>query len=130
NILEQDGRITGILDWNLATVAGPEFDVGGQLAVAQMSPVPAPPPIPWIAVAIGRGLARGLRRHYPGFESLSPEAVRYYAAMRAFTEMTFKLRTLARIRATGVPERMPTWRPAQCARYFRRRTGVRLTLAS
>ena len=128
NILEEDGRITGILDWNLATVASPEFDVGGQIAVAEMSPVPAPPPIPWIALAVGRGLARGLRRHYPRFESLSPVWLTYYAAMRAFTELTFKLRTRARIRATGVPERMPTWKPAQCARYFRRRTGVRVDI--
>jgi aminoglycoside phosphotransferase (APT) family kinase protein len=127
NILEERGRITGILDWNLATVAAAEFDVGGQLAVAQMSPVPAPPPIPWIALAIGRGLARGLRKNYPEFESLNADWLRYYAAGRAFTEMTFKLRMQARIRATGVSERMPTWRPAQCARYFRRRTGVALT---
>jgi aminoglycoside phosphotransferase (APT) family kinase protein len=128
NILEDKrGRVVGILDWNLVTVADPSFDIGGQLAAAEMSPVPAPPPIPWIAIGIGRGLARGLRRHYPRFESLSRKSLLYYAAMRAFTETAFKLRTQAKIRATGVRERMPTWNPRQCARYFRRRTGVALT---
>jgi aminoglycoside phosphotransferase (APT) family kinase protein len=126
NILETKGNVTGILDWNLVTVAGPEFDVGGQLAAAHMSPVLAPPPVPQIALAIGRRLARGLRGNYPGFDQLDPDALRYYAAGRAFTEMTYKLAAQARVRATGVSERMPTWRPAQCARYFARRTGIRV----
>jgi len=128
NILETKGRVTGILDWNLVTVAGPEFDVGGQLAAAHMAPVQAPPPVPQIALAIGRRLAHGLRRNYPGFDELDPDALRYYAAGRAFTEMTYKLGAQKRIRATGVKERMPTWKPRQCARYFTRRTGVRLRL--
>ena len=46
--------------------------------------------------------------------------------MRAFTELTFKLGLEAEVRATGVPRRMPTWRPDQCARYIERRTGVRI----
>jgi aminoglycoside phosphotransferase (APT) family kinase protein len=126
NILEEHGHVTGILDWNLVTVAGAECDVGGQIAVAEMSPVQAPPPVPQIAVGIGRLLARGLRRSYPGFDDLDADAVRYYAVMRAFTEMTYKLSAQARVRTTGVAERMPTWRPKQCARYFRSRTGVRV----
>jgi aminoglycoside phosphotransferase (APT) family kinase protein len=130
NILEQDGRVTGILDWNLVTVADAAFDVGGQIAVAEMSPIPAPWPMPWIAVGVGRLLARGLRRTYPGFGELSQDALRYYAAGRAFTEMTYKLAAQARVRATGVSERMPTWRPAQCARYFRNCTGMGVDLRS
>jgi aminoglycoside phosphotransferase (APT) family kinase protein len=125
NILEDRGRITGILDWNLVTVADAAFDFGGQVAVSEMSPLEAPLPIRVIATGIGQLLARGLRRAYPASD-LDDDAVRYYAVMRAFTEMVFKLAAQARVRETGVPERMPTWRPKQCARYFLDRTGVRV----
>ena len=123
NILEERGRITGILDWNLVTVADPAFDFGGQMAASEMSPIAAPLPVRWIATGIGQLLARGLRRAYPA-TALDPDAVRYFAVMRAFTEMVYKLAAQARVRETGVPERMPTWRPKQCARYFLDRTGV------
>ena len=44
--------------------------------------------------------------------------------MRALSEGVYKLAAQARVRETGVPERMPTWQPKQCARYFLDRTGV------
>jgi aminoglycoside phosphotransferase (APT) family kinase protein len=127
NILEAGRRITGILDWNLVTVADAAFDVGGQMAVSEMSPIVAPLPIRLAATGIGQLLARGLRRAYP-VSDLDPDAVRYYAVMRAFTEMAYKLAAQTRVRETGVPERMPTWRPAQCARYILDRTGVSVEL--
>ena len=127
NILEERGRITGILDWNLVTVADAAFDVGGQMAVSEMSPLEAPLPIRLAATGIGQLLARGLRRAYP-VSNLDADTVRYYAVMRAFTEMVYKLAAQARVRETGVPERMPTWRPKQCARYILDRTGVRVEL--
>jgi aminoglycoside phosphotransferase (APT) family kinase protein len=125
NILEERGRTTGILDWNLVTVADAAFDVGGQMAVSEMSPLEAPLPIRLVATGIGQLLARGLRRAYP-VSDLDADSVRYYAVMRAFTEMVYKLAAQARVRETGVPERMPTWRPKQCARYILDRTGVRV----
>ena len=125
NILEDGGRISGILDWNLVTVADAAFDFGGQIAAAEMSPLEAPLPIRLVATGVGQLLARGLRRAYPASD-LDSDAVSYFAAMRAFTEMVSKLAAQARVRETGVPERMPTWRPKQCARYFLDRTGVRV----
>jgi len=126
NILEVRGRVTGILDWNLVTVADPAFDVGGQLAAAEMSPILAPPPIQLIATGIGQLLARRLRAAYAKFAMLEGENVRYYAIMRAFTELAFKLGLEAESRATGVERRMPTWRPTQCARYILKHTGARI----
>ena len=127
NILEDRGRITGILDWNLVTVADPAFDFGGQIAAAEMSPIAAPAPIRWSATGIGRLLARGLRRAYPA-SALDPDAVSYFTAMRALTEAVYKLAAQARVLETGVRERMPTWQPKQCARYFLDRTGVRVDI--
>jgi aminoglycoside phosphotransferase (APT) family kinase protein len=128
NILEDGGRVTGIVDWNLVTVADPAFDVGGQIAAYDMSPVLGPSVIQLVATGVGKLLARGLQREYLRFGELSEEAVGYYSAMRAFTELAFKIGLQAESRATGVARRMPTWRPEQCARYFRRRTGVSIDL--
>jgi aminoglycoside phosphotransferase (APT) family kinase protein len=128
NILEDGGRVTGIVDWNLVTVAGPAFDVGGQIAAYDMSPVLGPSVIQLSATGVGKLLAWGFHREYSRFEELPLEAVSYYSAMRAFTELAFKLGLQAESRATGVARRMPTWKPEQCARYFRRRTGVSIDL--
>ena len=124
NILEQRGRVTGIIDWNLVTVADPAFDVGGQIAAYEMSAVPGPRVMQLAATGFGQLLAKGFRRAYRRFREITEENIRYYAVMRAFTELTFKLGLEAEVRATGVSRRMPTWRPDQCARYIKRRTAV------
>jgi len=128
NILAEGERITGVLDWNLVTIADPAFEIGGQLASLQQSPIIAPFVIRWIAIAVGRLLARRLRSVYEAAHPLDDSNVRYYAVLRAFGELTFQLAADARIRSTGVEERRATWRPAQCARYIRRRTGVRVRI--
>jgi aminoglycoside phosphotransferase (APT) family kinase protein len=128
NILEQAGRVTGIIDWNLVTVADPAFDVGGQIAMYEMSPVPGPRALQLAATGVGQLLARGFRRAYRGLRELPEESISYYAVMRAFTELTFKLGLEAEVRVTGVSRRMPTWRPDQCARYVERRTGIAIAI--
>jgi aminoglycoside phosphotransferase (APT) family kinase protein len=124
NILEKGGRVTGIIDWNLVTVADPAFDVGGQIAAYEMSAVPGPRVMQLVATGFGQLLARGFRRAYGKFRELAEDNIRYYAVTRAFTELTFKLGLEAEVRATGVSRRMPTWRPDQCARYMKKRSGV------
>jgi aminoglycoside phosphotransferase (APT) family kinase protein len=128
NILEVRGKISGILDWNLVTVADRAFDIGGQIAAAEMSAIEGPRALQLAALGVGRLLARGLRRAYNDLAEISPEAVGYYAAMRAFTELAFKVAMEAEVRETGVARRLPTWRPDQCARYFLDRTGVSIEL--
>jgi aminoglycoside phosphotransferase (APT) family kinase protein len=130
NILEQRGRITGILDWGGVTVADPAFDVGGQIAAYEMSAMPGPRALQVAALGHGRLLAAGLRRAYRRHRPIAEDRLRYYAALRAFTELVFKLGLQAEVRATGVPRRMPTWLPAQCARYVERRTGVAIARAA
>jgi aminoglycoside phosphotransferase (APT) family kinase protein len=124
NILERAGQVTGIIDWNLVTIADPAFDVGGQIAAYEMSPVPGPRAMQLAVSGFGQLLARGFRRAYRKLREVADENIRYYAVMRAFTELTFKLGLEAEVRATGVSRQMPTWRPDQCARYIKRRTGV------
>ncbi len=125
NILEARGVVTGLIDWNLVTVAEPAFDLGGQIAGNEMSAIAGPRVAQLAVMGFGRLLARGLRTAYGDIDG---DRVRYYAAMRAFTETAFKLAAQARVAKTGVPERMATWRPEQCARYFLDRTGVRVDI--
>jgi aminoglycoside phosphotransferase (APT) family kinase protein len=126
NILEVRGKVTAIVDWNLVTVGDPAIDLGGQIAASEMSAVPGPRVMRYAVRGFGVALARGLRRAYAKYADLPEDRVRYYAAMRAFTELTFKLALLAEVQATGVQRRMATWDPPTCARYFRRHTGVAL----
>ncbi len=128
NILEVRGRITGVIDWNLVTVADPAFDVGGQLAAYEMSATPGPRIMALFSMAFGRVLSWGLRTSYRRYRRLDRATVVYYSVMRAFTEMTFKLGMQAEMERTGETIRLPTWNPAQCARYIRRRTGVEVVL--
>jgi aminoglycoside phosphotransferase (APT) family kinase protein len=130
NILERGGRVTGIIDWNAVTVADPALDVGGQIAAYEMSAVPGPRVMQLTAAGFGQLLARGFRRAYRKLRAIPDEHIEYYAVGRAFTELTFKLGMMAEVRATGVPRRMPTWRPDQCARYIKRRTGVALEITA
>ncbi len=128
NILETRGRITGIIDWNLVTIADPAFDIGGQLAAYEMSATPGPRVMALFTMAFGRVLSWGLRASYRRYRRLERKTVVYYSVMRAFTEMTFKLAVIAQMERTGETIRLATWNPAQCARYIRRRTGVRVTI--
>jgi len=130
NILESGGRVTGIIDWNLVTVADRAFDIGGQVAAAQMSAIDGPRALQMVAIGVGRTLARGLQRSYRALADVAEDSIRYYAVMRAFTELTYKLAMQAEIRETGVERRLPTWRPEQCAAYFRRCAGVTLSWTS
>ncbi len=127
NILEVRGKVTGILDWNLVTVADRALDIGGQVAAAEMSAIEGPRALQIAAMGVGRSLAGGLRRAYGDLAEVSEGAVAYYALMRAFTELTYKVAMEAEVRETGIERRLPTWRPDQCAAYFRRRTGVTLS---
>jgi aminoglycoside phosphotransferase (APT) family kinase protein len=124
NVLEESGRVTGIIDWNLVTIGDPAIDIGGQVAGYEMSAVPGPRAVQLGVMGFGKLLARGLRREYARYRDIPASSIRYYAAMRAFTEMTFQLDAERRIRMTGIAERLPTWRPEQCARYVFDRTGV------
>jgi len=130
NILEQRGRITGLLDWNAVAVADPAFDVGGQIAAYEMSALPGPLVLQLVAMGHGRLLGAGLRRAYRRYRTIGAERLRYFAALRAFTELVLKRGLEEEVRATGVARRMPPWRPERCARYVQRRTGVALEIGA
>ena len=88
NVLVDDGRVTGVIDWSSAfvTLGDPEFEIGNSQAMIQ---IPLPLPVP-LARAIGlyqrRMVERFLRALGPDCAP-SPERVRYYAAWRWFRSL-------------------------------------------
>ncbi len=89
NVLTEGGAVSGVIDWAMATVAAPEFDVGNTRLLLALAPMD----FPWVLEQIAR-VARPLfaRRYYQAYQrqrSLDPEAVRYYEALRCVVELTW-----------------------------------------
>jgi aminoglycoside phosphotransferase (APT) family kinase protein len=131
NLLVDDGRLTGFIDWTVATVAEPALDVGFLTMALSLAPVPMPRPVQRILQRIGRRLAASYREAYEAGSGADLTAVPYYEALRCLTELIGVVRyrtTIAGGRAYDSPR--PTWDMIadQMLDYFERRTDVRLQL--
>ena len=86
NIMSERGQISGVIDWSLATLASPAFDVGNTLMILGLA-----------SGTGGGGLASALRRstakrylgHYQKVRSLDMDAVRYYEAYRCLQSLVW-----------------------------------------
>ena len=84
NIMSDRGDLKGVIDWSLATVASPAFDVGNTLMILGQA-----------SGAAGGGLASALRgstakrylSHYQKVRPLDMDAVRYYEAYRCLQSL-------------------------------------------
>jgi aminoglycoside phosphotransferase (APT) family kinase protein len=97
NILADDDKPTGVIDWPNVVIAEPAMDVGS--AVANISAVPIN--LPWslrviAQAAIGTALRR-YQRAYRARRPLDDAAVRYYQVFRAVAQLT----PVGAARATG-----------------------------
>ncbi len=87
NILAEDGKPTGVIDWPNVVIAEPSMDVGS--AIANISTVPIGLPSPLRAAgraAIGAALRR-YERAYRARRPLDEQAVRYYQVFRAVAQL-------------------------------------------
>lgn len=87
NILADNGKPTGVIDWANVVIAEPAMDVGS--AIANISTVPIGLPWPLRAVAqaaIGAALRR-YQRAYRVRRPLDDGAVRYYEVFRAVAQL-------------------------------------------
>lgn len=97
NVLADNGKPTGVIDWANVVIAEPAMDVGS--AISNISTVPIGLPWPLRAAAqaaIGAALRR-YERAYRARRPLDDEAVRYYQVFRAVAQ----LMPVAAARATG-----------------------------
>jgi aminoglycoside phosphotransferase (APT) family kinase protein len=87
NILSDDGKPTGVIDWANVVIAEPAMDVGS--AIANISTVPIA--LPWaLRVAVQAAIGAALRRYERAYRSrrlLDDHAVRYYQVFRAVAQL-------------------------------------------
>jgi aminoglycoside phosphotransferase (APT) family kinase protein len=97
NILADNGKPTGVIDWPNVVIAEPAMDVGS--AIANISTVPIS--LPWaLRVAAQAAIGTALRRYKRAYHARRPlddHAVRYYQVFRAVAQLV----PVGAARATG-----------------------------
>jgi aminoglycoside phosphotransferase (APT) family kinase protein len=107
NILAEQGRVTGIIDWSNVVIASPEMDVGS--AIATISTVPFDVP-PLLSIPV-RGIVRLiLWRYYRAYcrrRALDAVAVRYFQIFRAIAQLVSVGQNMAAGRSEGGAFNLP-----------------------
>ncbi len=131
NILVDDGRVMGVLDWSTVTVAHPALDVGFTAMSLSLAPIDAPSAIQRTAAAIGSAMRTRYVRAYQRARSTDLSMQPYYEALRCAVELSL-VAAYRMAEARGTPHDVPrlTWDSIadRMIAYFRRRTGVTLGL--
>lgn len=81
NLLVEDGRVSGVLDWAGFMLGEPAYDVGVTMFLGQVAAPALMPEIDW------EKLVRRYLGYYIGGSPLDPVRVNYYAAFRCFWAM-------------------------------------------
>jgi aminoglycoside phosphotransferase (APT) family kinase protein len=131
NLLVQDGVVTGVIDWTVATVAEPALEIAFLTTALSLAPVAMPRPLQRVAQRLGRRIAAAYRSVYEAGSDADLSSAPYYEALRCLLELSGVVayrETTARGLTYDSPR--PTWDAIadQMVDYFDTRTGVRLTL--
>jgi aminoglycoside phosphotransferase (APT) family kinase protein len=95
NILAQDGKVTGVIDWVNIVVAPAEMDVGSAIANIATAPFGVPRALKFaLRIVIARILLR-YQRAYAARRALDGEAVKYFQVFRCVHQLTAVLRSRA-----------------------------------
>ena len=131
NLLYERRRLTGVIDWSLATVAEPAFDVGFSAMALTIAPVDVGPRLQRLVTRVSRGIARRYVDAYRAGTGADLSDQPYYEALRCALELV-QVIAHRRARAAGVERDSPTptWDGAtdRMIEFFEARTGVRLEL--
>jgi aminoglycoside phosphotransferase (APT) family kinase protein len=96
NVLADNGRLTGVIDWVKATIAEPAFDYGAMIAILATVPIRAPAGVNQALRVLLSNLARTHSRRCrstPGGEA----ALRYYQVFNCLVQLV----TVGKSRARG-----------------------------
>ena len=96
NVLADDGRLTGVIDWVKATIAEPAFDYGAVMAILATVPVRAPAGVHRMLRALMNNLARTHSRQC-GTTPETEAALRYYQVFNCLVQLV----TVGKTRAQG-----------------------------
>ena len=130
-LVDKNGNLTAILDWTVATLAEPAFEVGFTTMALSLTPIDAPRTVQRLAMRFGRGIARRYVNAYTALRPADVSAQPYYEALRCAVEVgnaaSWRL-AMAAGRTDEQPR--PTWDSIAdtMVRYFHARTGVELVL--
>jgi aminoglycoside phosphotransferase (APT) family kinase protein len=131
NILVEGRRLSGVLDYTVATVAEPALDVGFTTMSLHLAPIDAPAPIQRIAARFARSICDRYLDCYSRDAGADLTNQPYYEALRCASELTnvvsYRIAT-AKGEVYSAPR--PTWDSVadRMIEYFRDRTGVTLAL--
>jgi len=131
NILTDGGRLTGVLDYTVVTIAEPALDVGYTAMSFDLTPIDAPGPIQRLAARFGQGISRRYVAAYVARSGSDVSNQRYYEALRCAGELSNVIAyRLARSSGEQLDAPRPTWDAIadQMVDYFRARTRVTLRL--
>jgi aminoglycoside phosphotransferase (APT) family kinase protein len=131
NILTDADRLTGVVDYTVATVAEPALDVGYTTMSFHLVPIDAPAPIQRLAARLARSISDRYVAAYAEESDADLTNQPYYEALRCASELTNVIAyRLAAADGTRHDAPRPTWDSVgpQMIEYFRVRTGVTLLL--
>jgi aminoglycoside phosphotransferase (APT) family kinase protein len=94
NVLAEQGRVTGVIDWVKATIADPAFDYGAVISILATVPISVPAGVDRLLRAVMNNLARAHSRPYRSL-SESEGALRYYQVFNCLVQLV----TVGKIRS-------------------------------
>jgi aminoglycoside phosphotransferase (APT) family kinase protein len=95
NILAQNGKVTGVIDWVNVVIAPAEMDVGSAIANIATVPFQVPQALQLVLRIIIARILRRYQRTYAQRRALDDEAVKYFQVFRCVHQLTAVLRNRA-----------------------------------
>jgi aminoglycoside phosphotransferase (APT) family kinase protein len=130
-LVGEDGKVTAVLDWTVATLAEPALDVGFTTMALSLAPVDIPRPFQKVVARFGRGIANRYVRAYRARTAADLSTQPYYEALRCALEVgNAAYYRLAAADGRAHEQPRPPWDRVADAMvgYFRVRTGVDLRM--
>jgi aminoglycoside phosphotransferase (APT) family kinase protein len=95
NILAQDGKVTGVIDWVNIVVAPAEMDVGSAIANIATAPFQVPRALQFALRFVMARILRRYQRTYARRRALDGDAVKYFQVFRCVHQLAAVLRSRA-----------------------------------
>ncbi len=132
NVLFDKDRIAAVLDWELARLADPAYDVARTITLLAMAPYPMKKPVRRMVQPITRRLADSFVKHYRARRPLDDATLQWHEALHALRTLTIALVGRRQPEGNRLRRTADLWlpvAPSLCAR-FTALTGVPITKPS
>jgi aminoglycoside phosphotransferase (APT) family kinase protein len=131
NVLVHDGNITGVIDWSLAKIAPPAFDIGNSRVIMTLGHRGVAGPLDGIVGVMTRRMVKRYSDSYRMLRPVDEGAVTYYEALRCLQSLVWAGEHRAAA-ARGVDLGPNPWtgkrESTRLIAHFRKITGLALSL--